>query len=203
MPRCARVIPPEGYLHIISRGNNRRRLFFHPRDFKIFLKLLKELKNEESIKIFHYCIMPNHVHLLIGVGEGSNLSRFMKRLNMRYFYYFKKKHNYSGHLWQDRFKSKIIEKDEYFIQCGKYIELNPVRANIAKSAQDYPYSSYGYYTFGLIDKIIDDDPLYLDLGNYEKKRQLNYREMFISTFAYEKIRMAESGTCVSLCNAIG
>lgn len=180
MPRQARIIPPEGYLHIICRGNNRRKLFLYPRDFKTYYLFLCRLKNEESIKIFHYCFMPNHIHLLAGVFRNSDLSRFMKRLNLKYFYYYSRKHAYIGHLWQDRFKSKIIEKDEYFIQCGKYIELNPVRARLVESPEDYPFSSYCYYALGFKDRVVDDDPLYMDLARTAPERQSIYRDLIIS-----------------------
>ncbi len=186
MPRPPRLIPPEGFLHVISRGNNRRKLFLYPKDFKIYYLLLKKLKQEESIKIFHYCLMSNHVHLLLGVSEDSNLSNFMKRLNLKYFYRYKKRHGYAGHLWQDRFKSKLIEKDEYLIQCGKYIELNPVRAGIVKAPEDYPYSSYRYYGLGLEDGLIDNDPLYMDMGQTAIKRQSNYKNMIIGEIIDKK-----------------
>lgn len=185
MPRQARIIPPQGFLHVMCRGNNRRKLFLHSRDFKLYYLLLKKLKDEESIEIFHYCIMPNHVHLLAGVRENSNLSKFMKRLNLKYFYCYRKKHNYTGHLWQGRFKSKLVEKDEYFIQCGKYIELNPVRANIVKLPGDYPFSSYHYYGLGVKDALITDDPLYVDLGDTIAARQLAYRNIIINDMVYK------------------
>ena len=186
MPRQARIIPPEGFLHVISRGNNHRKLFLAKKDFKIYYMLLKKLKEEELIRIYHYCLMSNHVHLLAGVEESSNISRFMKRLGLKYFYHYKKKHNYTGHLWQDRFKSKIIERDEYLIQCGKYIELNPVRAGIVKIAEDYPYSSYLYYGLGIKDKLIDEDPLYADFGSDNINRQLKYRKMIIDEVSYKR-----------------
>jgi len=130
--------------------------------------------------------MSNHVHLLVRIGEKSDLPRFMKRLNLKYFYYYRKKQAYVGHLWQDRFKSKLIDKDEYLIQCGKYIELNPVRANIVKTPEDYPFSSYFYYGLGLEDKLIDVDPLYMDMGNTTITRQSAYRKMLINEIVYEK-----------------
>lgn len=185
MPRLARIIPPEGFLHVISRGNNRRKIFLNPRDFKAYYLFLKKLKKEEAIKIFHYCIMPSHVHLLVGVGESSNISKFMKRVNLKYFFYYSKKHNYIGHLWQDRFRSKLVEQDAYFIQCGKYIELNPVRANIVKSPEDYPFSSYLHYARGIKDALVDDDPLYLDLGDTAFIRQLAYRDK-VDESVYER-----------------
>lgn len=187
MPRSARVIPPQGYMHLISRGNNRRTLFHCKKDFHIYFKLLRKLKTEESIEILHYCLMPNHVHLLIRVAENSRVSRFMQRLNLLYSFIYRKRRGYAGYLWQGRFKGKIIEEDSYLIQCGKYIELNPVRAGIVHAPEEYPYSSYGYYAYGRRDEIVDVDPLYLDLGADHEKIRLIYRSMILNEIAAGKI----------------
>ena len=187
MPRAARILPEVGFLHVISRGNNHRKLFFRHQDYKIYYQLLVRLKYEESVRIFHYCLMSNHVHLLVGISQKSDLSNFMKRLNLKYFYHYRKRCNYVGHLWQDRFKSKLIDKDEYFIQCGKYIELNPVRANMVNMPEDYLCSSYRYYSLGLKDKVVDEDPFYGDLGNNYLSKQIAYRKMVISEIIPEKI----------------
>jgi len=186
MPRQARIIPPEGFLHITARGNNRRKLFFCRRDFNIYYLLLKKLKIEDGIRIFHYCLMSNHIHLLLGIGKKSALSRFMKRLNLMYFFHYRKKHSYIGHLWQDRFKSKLIEEDAYLIQCGKYIELNPVRGGIVKAPQDYLYSSYNHYALGIRDGLVDDDPLYLDISNSASVRQSVYARMVLDEIDIER-----------------
>ena len=194
MPRQARIIPENGYLHIIAKGNNQRRLFFCQRDFKIYYSLVAKLKIEEKIKILHYCFMPNHVHMLVEVNESSNLSRFMKRLNQIYANYYHKKHNYSGHLWQDRFKSKLIRWDEYFLQCGKYIELNPVKANLVKLPQDYAFSSYRHYAFGIKDKLIDDNPFYLNSSPIASERQRIYREMLINEMVEKKLKIHDQNS---------
>jgi putative transposase len=151
-----------------------------------------KLKREEKVKILHYVLMPTHVHLLVGLGEKSNLSRFMMRLNLRYSNYFRKKHNYSGHLWQGRFKSKLIDNDSYFIQCGKYIELNPVRANIVDKAELFPFSSYLYYSAGLKDKLVDEDPIYSSLAEDVIKRQQTYKKIIINEIVAERLSRANS-----------
>jgi putative transposase len=179
MSRTARIIPPQGYLHVISRGNNRQRLFRCRQDYKIYCLHLKKLKAEESIKIHHYCLMPNHVHLLVGIGPTSNLPRFMKRVGLKYFYYYRQRRDYSGHLLQGRFKSKIIDDERYFLQCGKYIELNPVRAQIVSSPADYHYSSYKYYALGQKDGIVDADFVYLALHEDAARRRAAYSNMLI------------------------
>lgn len=190
MPRAVRMVPPMGFLHVMCRGNNRRELFRYQKDFQVYRLILNKIKNEERVNIFHYCLMPNHVHILVGIDCESNLSLFMKRMNLKYFYYFNRRYGYVGHLWQDRFKSKIVKDKPYFLQCGKYIELNPVRAGIVQSPDDYCHSSYLHYASGLEDMLIDDDPLYLALSSNISKRQLFYRNMIITeevarTFTYK------------------
>ena len=177
MPRKAREVPINGYLHIISRGNNKRKIFRYEQDKKRYYLYLSNLKQEEKINICHYCLMGNHVHLLVKVSQESNLSLFMKRINLKYVYYYRKKYTYCGHLWQDRFQSKIINDEPYLIQCGKYIELNPVRAGIVSTPEDYIFSSYNYYGFGQKDSLVTPSPLYEDLSNEEEKRQNIYRNL--------------------------
>jgi putative transposase len=121
--------------------------------------------------------MTNHLHLIVGVNQESNLSRFMKRVNLKYVYYYCKKYTYCGHLWQDRFKGKVINNERYFIRCGKYIELNPVRAGIVSSPEYYQFSSYHYYAFGKEDKLITENPIYEDLGRQLEVRQSTYRSL--------------------------
>ena len=177
MPRQARVIPEIGYLHVISRGNNKRKVFRYERDKKKYYQHLKGCKYEDKVSILHYCIMSNHVHLLIEVNQKSNLSRFMQRVNLKYVYYHRKRYSYCGHVWQDRFQGKIIDEEGYFIRCGKYIELNPVRAGIVFSPEQYQFSSYHYYAFGQKDLLITQNPLYQDLGLKSKQRQGVYRDL--------------------------
>jgi len=103
----------------------------------------------------------------------------MKRTSLSYFHYFKKKYGWTGHFWQSRFKSKPVGKDEYFIQCGKYIELNPARAKIVKNLKEYSLSSYNYYAQGKEDDLLTEDIFYQELGKNEKERQNNYQELII------------------------
>ena len=119
--------------------------------------------------------MPNHVHLIVEITSKTDLAKLMKQINLAYLYHYKKIYSYSGHLWQGRYKSLIIDKDEYLITCGRYIELNPVRARLVKDPKDYKWSSYNVYAYGRKDDITDIDPLYLGLGKNDKERQKNYR----------------------------
>jgi putative transposase len=130
-------------------------------------------------QVFHYCLMPNHIHLLVKTHKASDFSLFMKKLNLAYFHHYNKSYSWAGHFWQDRFKSQPVGKDEYFIQCGKYIELNPVRASIVIKAEDYSYSSYHYYAQGGKNDLITQDIFYNDLGDNDLSRQQEYVKLVL------------------------
>jgi len=179
MPRTARIYTEEGAFHILARGNNKQKIFLSANDFAAYKSLLKKLKGEHPFKLYHYCLMANHVHLIIETNQKTSLSRFMKRLNLAYYSYFKKKYGYAGHFWQDRFKSLLISKDEYLTACGLYIERNPVKAKMVESPRLYQYSSYHYYAYGQKDDLLDADPIYEGMASTEGKRQELYRDLML------------------------
>ncbi|MFH1504682.1 MAG: transposase [Candidatus Omnitrophota bacterium] len=176
MPRIFRILPEEGALHILTRGNNRRSVFEDDNDYKAYLSCLKKYKKENNISIYHYCLMPNHIHLIIELNFASSLAKFMKQVNLAYLYRYKKKYDYCGHLWQGRYKSLIISNDGYLITCGRYIERNPVKARLVKYAKEYKWSSFNAYAYGVRRGIVDYNPIYLGLGEIEKDRQAFYQE---------------------------
>jgi putative transposase len=179
MPRTKRVIPYNAVLHVVSRGNNRQKVFHSENDKLRYYTLLKQLKEENKLDILHYCIMDNHVHLILKLNTESSLSKFMKQLNLTYFCYYRKLYNYIGHLWQDRFKSNIIELDSYLFQCGKYIELNPVRAGVVDHPSKYLFSSYSFYARGKTDTLLTPSPIYLGLSDSAISRQKQYIDLVI------------------------
>lgn len=174
MARAARKVPEHGYIHVMCRGNNKRKLFFRPKDYMIFRKMVLIFKQAEKVKIYHYALMPNHVHFMVGVDDNSDLAKFMQRLSLTYYNYFKKRHQCVGHLWQGRFKSKIIGDEAYYLQCGKYIELNPVRAGLVSEPETYPFSSYKVYALSATDKLVDINPFYIELSRSIIVRQQFY-----------------------------
>lgn len=179
MPRQPRLFLSQSYYHIMTRGNNRHQVFRSDDDYVYYLDLIKRYKSGYPFDLFHYCLMSNHVHLLIKTKKASEFSVFMKKLNLSYFHHYNKLYGWVGYFWQDRFKSQPVGKDEYFMQCGKYIELNPVRANLVKKPEEYSYSSYNYYTKGDRNELITEDMFYDSLGSDNNTRQKNYRDMVI------------------------
>ncbi|MBU1726882.1 MAG: transposase [Candidatus Omnitrophica bacterium] len=155
MSRQARLVLNNASYHIVVRGNQKQKTFYAKEDYEKYLELIKHYKRKFHFQLYAYCLMPNHVHLAIEIMLGSDLSKIMKGLSQTYTILFNERYKKVGHLWQGRYKSKIILKDEYFLECLKYIELNPVRAKICKSPFDYPWSSYlerfGYSNSQLID----------------------------------------------------
>lgn len=180
MPRPPRLLLSHSYYHITTRGNNRHQTFKGPADYQYFLDKLAGYKKELPFDLFHYCLMPNHVHLLVRTKDAAAFSLFMKKLNLSYFQYFRRRYGWVGHFWQDRFKSQPVGKDSYFVLCGKYIELNPVRAGLAQKAEDYPFSSYGYYGLGRINKLLTEDIFYAELGQTTEQRRAAYGKLIVS-----------------------
>ena len=180
MPRQPRFLPPGNYYHIMNRSNNGQLIFTCDEDYAFYLEKISDLKTEHPFDLVHYCLMGTHVHTLIKILKETDFSIFSKRLNLTYANYFKRNYGLIGHLWQGRFKSQLISNDIYFMQCGKYIELNPVRAGIVQKPEDYRWSSYNNYAFGQNNLSITEDIFYSELGDNKKEREKNYRELVIS-----------------------
>lgn len=143
MPSGPRLVLDGACYHIIAKGNHGQIIFKSEDDFERYLIGLKKYKKRYDFKLYGYCLMINHVHILGEIDDSKNLSKFMHGLTRSYTAYFNKKYKITGQLWQGRFKSKVIIKDDYLIDCINYIELNPVRANIVRAPHQYFWSSYG------------------------------------------------------------
>ncbi len=155
MPRGPRLIVENAFYHIINRGNQKQKIFTEHEDFVKYLQILKHYKRKFNIKLICYCLMPNHIHLLIAPNNPGILAKFMQVLTQTYTLWFNKKYSKVGHLWQGRFKSMVICKDDYFLECVKYIESNPVRANLVSSPMNYLWNSYKERVLGSKNKLLD------------------------------------------------
>lgn len=182
MPRDARLLLSQSYYHIMIRGNNKNVIFRQKEDYLYYLELIGRFKKESPFDLFHYCLMPTHIHKLIRTKKAKDFSSFMKKIELAYFHYFRKKYGWVGHFWQGRFKSQAVGKDEYFVQCGKYIELNPVRKKIVSDPKEYKSSSYRFYVVGKADPLITPDPFYIDFVGDKKKW---YKDLVIGEIVKE------------------
>jgi putative transposase len=176
MPRALRLIVDHECYHVINRSNAGQLIFGSPPAYLEYQALLEKYVNKFDIRIYHYVLMPNHVHLLLEPTNG-NLPRFMQALTLAHTRRVHRRQKTYGHLWQGRYKSFHIDKDAYFLQCGKYIELNPVRAGIVTNPSDYPWSSYSAYAEGVLNPIVTKDQFYAELGKTLEERQRKYREL--------------------------
>ncbi len=188
MPRIARCLIDEGCYHIVTRGIDRRRLFRYKQDFESFYRIIQEYLKKYKIYLLHYCLMPNHIHLLVKAEKSHDLPKFMQSLLQKYASKFRKKYKSVGFVFQNRYKSKLIDNDAYLLECARYIERNPLRANIVKELSEYLWSSYSYYSKGKIDDIITlDNPLYISLAQTAQGRQEAYVKYISEERPYDYI----------------
>ena len=178
MPRKPRMYLPHVPVHVVQRGNNRSPGFFTEDDYRFYLKCLDDSRQKNSVDVHAYCLMTNHVHLLLTPTTEDGISKVMQSIGRRYVQYINRTYQRSGTLWESRHKSSLIQEEVYLLACYKYIELNPVRANMVRHPADYPWSSYRYHAFGESNDLITAHYLYEWLGNDGEDRYMNYRELF-------------------------
>lgn len=186
MPRKPRQASQSGFYHFINRGVNKKKLFHRDEDYLFYLGLLKEYSSRLPILIYHYCLMNNHTHLLVKADSVDFLSQFGHFVQRRYAYYYCKTYRWSEQVFRKRFISIPIKDDEYLLECGRYIERNPLSANLVEDPKDYPYSSYSYYSHKKEDSLITSNPLYEIMGKDSSERMAAYRFYVSYTREQEK-----------------
>lgn len=144
MPRKNRFHYRNSFHHVMLRGNNRKNIFYNQNDYESFLKMISEAAATYGFNIHLYCLMTNHIHLVIEVQDVP-VSRIMQSIAGRYAKIHNAKYKKSGHLFQGRFKSKMISTDEYLLELCYYIHMNPVKAKMCKILDDYVWRSHGNY----------------------------------------------------------
>jgi len=142
MPRIARLVFPDVPIHVIQRGNNRSACFVGVLDYRAYLRDLRVYATEFGCAIHAYCLMTNHVHLLLTPDTPKSCAQLMQRLGQCYVQTFNMAHGRSGTLWEGRFHSCLVPTENYVLACHRYIELNPVRAGMVRSPEQYPWSSF-------------------------------------------------------------
>ncbi|MBI4686037.1 MAG: transposase [Nitrospirae bacterium] len=156
MPRIVRGLGDNIVYHVINRGNGKQKVFHTEKDYGAFMELVKEAKERHSVKLYGYCLMPNHFHMAVEPDKGENLSRWMQWLMTSHVRRYHRYYNSSGHVWQGRYKSFMIQEDSHLLMVLRYIEGNPVRAKIVQGAREWQWSSHGE-TSGMKERLLTDE----------------------------------------------
>jgi putative transposase len=179
MPRNARLMLAGLPVHVLQRGHNHSPCFFAPDDYRRYLDLLALFAPRFGCAVHAYCLMPNHVHLLLTPATTQSCAQLMKHLGQRYAQHINRTYARSGTLWEGRFRSCLVEAERYFLACQRYIELNPVRAGLVRQPAGYPWSSHLAHagpTDGGED-VSEPHPTYLALGADEGACRATWRAL--------------------------
>lgn len=164
MARHPRLIVPGVALHVHHRGNNRQDCFHHDSDRLVYLAILRDLSRLRGCALHAYCLMTNHIHVLLTPQDQSGCSLMMRDLARRYASYFNDRYSRTGQLWEGRFRSCLVDSARYVLGCHRYIELNPVRAHMVASPADFPWSSYAGNAGLRDDALLTPHPEYLAIA---------------------------------------
>jgi putative transposase len=179
--------------HVIQRGNNREPCFFAEADYQFYLECIRDAAERYQCAVHAYVLMTNHVHLLVSPEKHDSVPRFMQHIGRRYVQYINYAYRRSGTLWEGRYKASLVDVEQYLFTCYRYIELNPVRADMVRSPSDYRWSSYRHNALGMPDRIVTPHVLYTALAAEPSMRLAVYRELFrhqVDDEALQEIRTA-------------
>lgn len=174
LPRLTLAAHPH---HVIQRGNNRQPICLDSEDFQFLKDVVAQSAQRYHVAVHAFVLMDNHFHLLVTPPTDDALPKMMQALGRSYVRYFNDRHQRTGTLWEGRYKSTLIESGRYLLTCMAYIDLNPVRAQLAANPADYAWSSYGHYAGLRIDKLLTPHPLVWGLGNTPFAREAAYVEL--------------------------
>lgn len=185
----------EGYpQHIIQRGNNREVIFVEDADYRFYLGCLAEAALKHQLQIHSYVLMTNHVHLLGTPKNKDSLPKTMQSIGRRYVQYFNRAYGRTGTLWEGRYRATVIDTDQYFMACSRYIELNPVRAGMVSHPDKYPWSSYPHNALGKPLKLVTPHDAYLGLGHDAVSRQRAYLSLFDTALTDQQVMNIREST---------
>ena len=178
MPRKPRFFLANVPVHIVHRGHSRSAVFFEDADYACYSYWLSESSEKYGISVHAFVLMTNHVHILISPQKGADVSLFMQFIGRRYVPYINQKYGTSGSIWEGRYKASLVQEENYFLSVMRYIELNPVRANMVESPSHYRWSSFSHNSGLRSIKVIKQHQAYLSLGNDKIARANAYKELF-------------------------
>ena len=177
-------IPGYAY-HIVQRGNNREACFFEEENYRVYIRYMGEVLPRYGNYLHAYCLMANHVHLLITPDFEDSISNLMKVVCSRYAQYINKKYARTGTLWEGRHKASAIDSESYLLKCYRYIELNPVAAHIVNRPVEYAWTSNHCNASGDPDPLVSLHESYLALGQNQQQRCSNYRKLINEVLSAE------------------
>ena len=178
MPRKPRFVIPGVPVHIVQRGRSKEPVFYDDADYQIYLGRLKEAAERYHCQIHAYVLMTNHIHLLATPTEIQGITRMMQSVGRHYVPYINRTYGGSGSIWEGRYKASLVQDETYLLTCMRYIELNPVRANMVNSPVQYRWSSFHHNGQGRVDDLVVPHSLYLSLGETAASRQSAYNALF-------------------------
>ncbi|HZW33973.1 MAG TPA: transposase [Isosphaeraceae bacterium] len=186
MPRPLRPIDDHLVYHVINRGNNRAPVFHDDEDYAAFLRAIGDLKQRRPFAFYGYCLMPNHIHLLIRPLE-TPISRLMQSLLVSHTQRYHRRHQSGGHVWQGRFKSPVIQDDDHLLTVLRYIEANPLRARMVAAAGEYRWSSFAAHGLGHLDPLLDSIAEYEALAKTPRTRRRRWSAFVHQTPSDEEL----------------
>jgi putative transposase len=175
MGRLPRTIDEGLVYHALNRGNNRADVFADDADRLTFLESLARTQDRYPFRLFGYCLMTNHFHLLLRPEPGQSISRILQSLTIAHTWRYHKRRRTSGHVWQGRFKSPVIQDDSHLLVVLRYIEANPLRARMVADPADYRWSSFLHHGTGQDDPLLSPFPEWEELGRTEAERRQRWR----------------------------
>ena len=179
MARQPRLVVPGVAMHIVQRGNNRSDCFVADTDRLVYIVALRELAAKHRCAVHAYCLMTNHVHLLLTPADEGGCSRLMRDLGLRYVHYYNRRHARTGTLWEGRFRSCLVESASYVLACYRYIERNPVEAGMVRHPEEYPWSSFHANARGRLETLVQPHAEYLALAQDTEARRASYAAMLL------------------------
>jgi putative transposase len=186
--------------HIVQRGNNRDACFFESQNYQFYLDLWKKCCKRYGVSVHAYCLMTNHIHFLVTPDKPDSISRTMQVVGSRYGYYFNSTYRRSGSVWEGRHKSSLVQSERYLLTCMRYIEMNPVVANMVAKPEQYKWSSYLVNAWGRESGLVFHSE-YLELGATDESRCHAYRELFRYQLSKHDIHLIENAS--EYCHPVG
>ncbi len=198
MPRKPRMYLPDIACHVIQRGNNREASFYSDQDYQYYLECLYDASQKYGVLVHAYVLMTNHVHMLLTPVKKDSISLTMQSIGRRYVQYINKEYRRTGTLWESRHKASLVDQDNYLLKCMRYIELNPVRANMVKHPASYRWSSYQCNGNNGYNKLISHHDIYKSLGGKPEVRTQVYRSLFENKLDQNDINLIRQSALFSM-----